>query len=135
MKECCGVVLALQRWRQKIRGRHFKFVADHAAPTHLYYMHDAPNMLTRLGDCLESFLILPSNTSRKNYTLCQIRHPVCSAMFRRVTSSEHRLFLMCCSSNLSWAQSVVMYLIMGYRTTHHNPVHTKYTLIIPVNLV
>ena len=47
MKECCGVMLALQHSRQYIWGRHFKCVTNHAALTHLCYMQDISNMLTR----------------------------------------------------------------------------------------
>ena len=54
MKEC-GVVLALQHWRQYSWGRHFKCVPDHAALTHLYYMQDTSNMLTHWAIALKAF--------------------------------------------------------------------------------
>ena len=55
MKECCGVVLALQHWRPYLWGKHFKCVTDHAVLTHLYYMQDTSNMLTRWAIALQGF--------------------------------------------------------------------------------
>ena len=55
MKECCGVVLALQHWRRYLWGKHFECVTDHAALTHLYYMQDTSTMLTRWAITLQGF--------------------------------------------------------------------------------
>ena len=55
IKDCCGVVLALQHWRPYLWGKHFRCVTDHAALTHLYYMQDTSNMLTRWAIALQSF--------------------------------------------------------------------------------
>ena len=55
MKECCGVVLALQHWRPYLWGKHFKCVTDHAALTHLCCMQDTSNMSTRWTIALQTF--------------------------------------------------------------------------------
>ena len=47
IKECCGVVLTLAHWRPYLFGKHFTVITDHQALTHLYYMQDTSNMLTR----------------------------------------------------------------------------------------
>ena len=55
MKECYGVVLALQHWRPYLWGKHFEVVTDHAALRYLYTMQDTSNMLTRWAIALQSF--------------------------------------------------------------------------------
>ena len=55
MKECCGVVHALAHWRPYLFGRHFTVMTDHQALTHLYYMQDTSNMLTRWAIALQNF--------------------------------------------------------------------------------
>ena len=42
-------------WRPHLWGKHFKCGTDHAALTHLYYMQDTSNMLTRWAIALQSF--------------------------------------------------------------------------------
>ncbi|CAB1103188.1 unnamed protein product [Ectocarpus sp. CCAP 1310/34] len=55
MKECYGVVLAIQHWRPYLWGRHFTCVTDHAALRYLYTMQYTSNMLTRWAIALQSF--------------------------------------------------------------------------------
>ena len=53
--ECCGVVFAVQHWRPYLWGKHFKCVTNHAALTHLYYMQDTSNVLTRWAIAFQGF--------------------------------------------------------------------------------
>ena len=55
MNECCGVVHALAHWRPYLFGKHFTVMTDHQALTHLYYMQDTSNMLTRWAIALQNF--------------------------------------------------------------------------------
>ena len=55
MKECCGVVLALAHWRPYLFGKHSTVITHHQALTHLYYMQDTSNMLTRWAAALQNF--------------------------------------------------------------------------------
>ena len=55
MKECRGVVLTLAHWRPYLFGKHFTVITDHQALTHLYYMQDNSNMLTRWAIALQNF--------------------------------------------------------------------------------
>ena len=55
MKECCGVVLAISHWRPYLFGKHFTVMTDHQALTHLYYMQDTSNMLTRWAIALQNY--------------------------------------------------------------------------------
>ena len=43
----CGVVLALAHGRPYIFEKHFTAITDHRALTHLYYLQDTSNMVTR----------------------------------------------------------------------------------------
>ena len=54
MKECCGVVFTLAHWRPYSFGKHFTVITDQAL-THLYYMQDTSNMLTRWAIALQNF--------------------------------------------------------------------------------
>ncbi|CAB1105069.1 unnamed protein product [Ectocarpus sp. CCAP 1310/34] len=55
MKECCGVVLAISHWRPYLFGKHFTVITDHQALTHLFYMQDTSNMLTRWAIALQNY--------------------------------------------------------------------------------
>ena len=53
MKECCGVVLILAHWRPYLFEKRFTVITDNQALTHLYYMQDTSNMLTRWAIALQ----------------------------------------------------------------------------------
>ena len=55
MKERCGVVLILAHWRPYLFGKYLTVITDHQALTHLYYMQDTSNMLTRWAIALQNF--------------------------------------------------------------------------------
>ena len=92
---------------------------DHADLTHLYYMQDTSNMLTRWAIALQGFDFTVEHKPGKLRVVPDTLPRLFGDIPEDTTQGKKSLSEVFCRRNPSWPLFVVMYPRMSNRMTHH----------------